>query len=325
MGGPAPGSWRVVVTGGAGFIGTHSVELLLAEGADVLVLDDLRHRSARGLPAGADLLVADVGGPEAVAAIASFRPQAILHLAAQGGVNRSWHDPAADATTNVLATVNMLQAAVDAAVPRLVFASSGGALYGDSAVLPAPEDVAQAPRSPYGAAKAACEVYVAMFARSAGLSALSLRYGNVYGPGQDGTGEAGVVAISSERLLNGLAPVVRGDGLQTRDFVNVADVAAANLLGVRSSETGAMNIATGVETTVLQVVSWIAEAAGFNGDFERVPAPPGEVRRSALDTTQARDRLGWSAQTALRPGLRHTYSHFRDAAGTQERGVVTST
>jgi len=325
MGVPAPQSWRVVVTGGAGFIGTHSVELLLAEGARVLVLDDLRHRSARGLPDDAELFVADAGSPQGAAAIAAFKADAILHLAAQGGVNRSWRDPASDAVNNVLATVNVLQAAVDARVPRLVFASSGGALYGDSPTLPTSEDAPQAPRSPYGSSKAACEVYVAMFARTRGLAALSLRYGNVYGPGQDGTGEAGVVAISAERLLSGRAPVVRGDGQQTRDFVNVSDVATANVLGLRSTVTGALNVATGVETPVQQVVAWIAEAAGFGGEIVREPAPPGEVRRSALDASRARERLGWGAQIQLRPGLRHTYTHFRDAAGTQERGVTVST
>src|SRR5207302_4865681 len=139
-------------------------------------------------------------------------------------------------------------------------------------------------------------------------------YGNVYGPGQDGTGEAGVVAISSERLLNGQSPVIRGDGMQTRDFVHVSDVAAANLAGLRSSVSGALNIATGVETSVERVVTWIAEAAGFTGELARETAPQGEVRRSVLDTTRTRDRLGWSAQTELRPGLHHTYAHFRDAA-----------
>jgi len=321
----APRSWRVLVTGGAGFIGGHSVERLVAAAATVLVLDDLRHASTRGLPEGTDLAEVDLATPDAARAIKEFRPQAILHLAAQGGVNRSWRNPAADAVNNVLATVNLLQAAVEAGCERVVFASSGGAMYGDSTVLPTPEDTSPAPRSPYGAAKASCEVYVATFARSRGLHALSLRYGNVYGPGQDGTGEAGVVAISSERLLTGAAPVIRGDGLQTRDFVHVHDVASANLLALQSAQTGALNIATGVETSVLQVVTWIAEAAGFNGEFVRDPAPAGEVRRSALDTSEAHDRLGWSAHVALRQGLRHTFAHFRDAAGTQERHITVNT
>ncbi len=310
------GAWRVVVTGGAGFIGTHSVELLLAEGARVLVLDDLRHASTRRLPGSADLLETDVLDERARAAIERFKPHAILHLAAQGGVNRSWRDPAADATNNVLATISVLQAAADARCPRIVFASSGGALYGDTDRLPTPEDVAPMPRSPYGCAKASCEVYLAMFARSRAVPSLALRYSNVYGPGQDGTGEAGVVAISSERLIKGLAPVVRGDGRQTRDFIYVADVATANLTALHSTVEGALNVGTGVETAVGQVVAWIGEAAGFSGDFGSEPAPPGEVRRSALDASRAHDRLGWAAQTDVLTGLRRTFEHFRDKSNS---------
>lgn len=317
MGAAARQSWRVVVTGGAGFIGTHSVERLLEAGATVLVIDDLRHASARGLPGAARLLELDVGGEHVADAIAGFTPDAVLHLAAQGGVNRSWREPVADAANNVLATVNVLQACIGSGVSRFVFASSGGALYGDTSTLPTPEDQTPAPRSPYGSAKASCEVYASMFARGRRLSALALRYSNVYGPGQDGTGEAGVVAISAERLLSGRPPVIRGDGRQTRDFVYVGDVAAANVLAVRSDLEGALNIGTGFETSVGQVVSWIAEAAGFGGEFVHEPAPAGEVRRSALDARGARDRLGWVPHMDVRRGLHDTYAHFRDASGAR--------
>jgi UDP-glucose 4-epimerase len=302
---------RVVVTGGAGFIGCHSVEALLAESSEVLVIDDLRHASDRSLPSEADLVEADVASREASEAIDRYQPEAILHLAAQGGVNRSWRDPVADAAANVLATVNLLQAAAATGVRHLVFASSGGALYGDTSRLPTPEDQKPAPRSPYGCAKASCEVYLEMFARSRGLSSTALRYSNVYGPGQDGTGEAGVVAISSVRLASGQPPVVRGDGRQTRDFIYVGDVVDANLRALSRERAGAFNIGTGVETSVGQVVAELCAAAGFQGDPSSDPAPIGEVRRSVLDAHRALEGLGWAPRTQVSDGLRRTYEHFR--------------
>jgi UDP-glucose 4-epimerase len=304
---------RVVVTGGAGFIGCHSVEALLAGGARVLVIDDLRHASDRPLPAEAELEAVDVAGAPAHDVIQRFRPDAILHLAAQGGVNRSWRDPLADAATNVLGTVNLLQSAADSGCTRVVLASSGGALYGDTSRIPTPEDQAVAPRSPYGCAKACCEVYLEMFARSHRICGTALRYSNVYGPGQDGTGEAGVVAISSVRLVRGRPPVVRGDGSQTRDFVYVGDVVDANIAALARELPGAFNIGTGVETSIATVVAELCGAARFAGDPEREPAPMGEVRRSALDTQKAFQELGWSAGTRVSDGLRRTYEHFHEA------------
>ena len=194
---------RVVVTGGAGFIGVHSVEALLVAGADVLVIDDLRHASYRLLPAAARLEAADIAEDPARDAIRAWKPTAVLHLAAQGGVNRSWREPAADAHINVLGTVSILTAAIAAGCRRVVVASSGGALYGAARRLPTPEDEPTQPRSPYGTAKLCIEHYLGHFTRAGAIDALALRYGNVYGPGQDGTGEAGVVAISSLRLLGG--------------------------------------------------------------------------------------------------------------------------
>jgi UDP-glucose 4-epimerase len=305
-------SSRVLVTGGAGFVGCHSVEALLREGAEVLVIDDLRHASHRQLPSDVALEQVDLATPPAAAAVERFRPDAILHLAAQGGVNRSWRDPAADATANVLATVNLLQAALDCGCKHVVFASSGGALYGDTARLPTPEDERAAPRSPYGCAKASCEVYLDMFGRSRGLCGTALRYSNVYGPGQDGTGEAGVVAISSLRLARGSPPVIRGDGLQTRDFIFVGDVVGANLRALASKQPGAFNIGTGVETSVAAVVAELCDAAGFEGSPLSEPSPIGEVRRSALDTQRALERLGWASSTHVHDGLRRTYEHFRE-------------
>jgi UDP-glucose 4-epimerase len=303
---------RVVVTGGAGFIGVHSVEALLSAGAEVLVLDDLRHASYRPLPPAAQLETVDVAEPEARAAVQAWKPTAMLHLAAQGGVNRSWREPAADAHINVLGTVSMLAAAMSAGCRRVVVASSGGALYGAARRLPSPEDEPAQPRSPYGTAKLSIEHYLGHFTRAGAIDALALRYGNVYGPGQDGTGEAGVVAISSHRLLDGKAPVIRGDGTQTRDFTYVGDVVAANLLGLAFPVTGALNIGTGRETAIADLVGRLCELAGYPGEPELEPLPPGEVARSALDNSLARERLAWKPEVSLDEGLARTLESFRN-------------
>jgi len=303
---------RVVVTGGAGFIGVHSVEALLDAGADVLVIDDLRHASYRPLPSAARLAHADIADAPARDAIVEWKPAAILHLAAQGGVNRSWREPAADAHINVLGTVSILSAAIAAGCRRVVVASSGGALYGAAQRLPTPEDEPTQPRSPYGTAKLCIEHYLGHFTRAGALDALALRYGNVYGPGQDGTGEAGVVAISSLRLLGGKPPVLRGDGAQTRDFTYVGDIVAANVLGLASTVTGALNVGTGRETSIGDLVHLLSELAGYAGEPEREPLPPGEVARSALDHSLITDRLGWRPSVTLDDGLARTLESFRD-------------
>jgi UDP-glucose 4-epimerase len=303
---------RVVVTGGAGFIGVHSVEALIEGGASVLVIDDLRHASYRALPGSARLETADVAEAAARNAIETWKPDAILHLAAQGGVNRSWREPAEDAHINVLGTVSVIGAAIASGCRRLVVASSGGALYGAAGRLPTPEDEPSQPRSPYGAAKLCIEHYLGHFTRAGAIDALALRYGNVYGPGQDGTGEAGVVAISSHRLLAGQGPVIRGDGSQTRDFTYVGDVVAANLLGLGSTLIGALNIGTGVETAIADLVQRLCAAAGYRGEPVHEPLPPGEVSRSALDNTLAVRRLGWTPRVSLDDGLARTVESFRD-------------
>ena len=312
---------RVVVTGGAGFIGTHSVEALIGDGASVLVIDDMSHASTRPLPSTCEVVVADVGGAEARHVISRFEPSAVLHLAAQGGVNRSWREPAVDARINVLGTVNVLQAARDAGC-RVVLASSGGAVYGAVDDLPASEDAATAPRSPYGAAKLAMETYLAMFSRTGGPGGMALRYGNVYGPGQDGTGEAGVVAITCTRLLRGMQPCLRGDGSQTRDFVYVADVAAANVAALRSSSSEVVNIGTDRETPVRDVIERICAVAGYRGDIETVELPAGEVRRSRLSIGRARETLGWEPRVELDDGVARTYKYFSDAEAMQASGQL---
>jgi UDP-glucose 4-epimerase len=322
---------RVLVTGGAGFIGLHTVRRLVADGCTVLVIDDLRHACEAPLPAEVELAAADLASPAAAQAVARFRPDAILHLAAQGGVSRSVRDPVTDATVNVVGTVALLKASADAGCHRVVFASSGGAIYGRARRLPTTERTTPRPLSPYGAAKLAAEGYLGMFARTFGLRTLALRYSNVYGPHQDGTGEAGVVAITCERLLSGRAPEIRGDGKQTRDFVFVSDVADANRRALRSRATGAINIGTGLASSVVTVVTELIAAAAYDGPIDFVPGPPGEVRDTALDTQRAARLLEWRAPTQLRDGLRQTFTSFRERArpamvpaSVEQAGVATT-
>lgn len=309
------GRARVVVTGGAGFIGTHTVRLLLDSAHEVLVVDDLRHACGQEVPAPANLLVADMADREAHDAIVSFRPSALIHLAAQGGVNRSLMDPAADARNNVAGTAAVLRAMVDSGCLRIVFASSGGAIYGRARRLPSEERDRAQPLAPYGAAKLAGEGYLGMFRRTFGVHFTAMRYGNVYGPYQDGTGEAGLVAITCQRLLQGLPPVVTGDGEQTRDFVYVEDVARANVLALTTPLDGPVNIGTGKPTSVNAIVHTLRSLVDQAPAPEQVAGRPGEVRSNFLNVTRARTRLGWSAAVDLTDGLRATMAAFR----TQER------
>ncbi|MHB8719300.1 MAG: NAD-dependent epimerase/dehydratase family protein [Candidatus Dormibacteria bacterium] len=315
---------RILVTGGAGFIGTHVVDALLDAGCEVVVVDDLRHRSARPLDGRARLVLLDVAAPGAAEALAALDAGAIVHLAAQGGVNRSWRDPRADAAVNVLGTLAVLDASVRGGASRLVFASSGGALYGDAARLPASEETPPAPRSPYGAAKLAAEQYIALYARARDVSALSLRFANVYGPGQDGSGEAGVVAITCGRLRAGRPPLVRGDGSQTRDFVFVTDVARAVVQALASDVTGVLNIGSGEATSIAAMVDALCAAAGWSGGIERGPLPGGEVRHSQLDPRRAAEALGWVGAVPLGRGLLRTWNDGAASAASESTTSVAS-
>jgi UDP-glucose 4-epimerase len=299
-----------LVTGGAGFIGSNLVDALLARGDRVTVLDDLstgkRENLAGAVPAGATLEVIDVRDARRVEAVfAAVRPEVVFHLAAQIDVRVSVADPAADAQTNVLGTINVLQAARRLGVRRLVNTSTGGGLYGDAEVMPTPEDVVIAPMAPYGQGKLAAEGYCGLYTRLHGLSTASLRYGNVYGPRQDVHGEAGVVAIFCGHVMDGRTPTIYGDGRQTRDWVEVSDVVAANLLAADSPLTGPFNIGHGEETSVLDLVDALRAVADTPlPDPSFMPERPGEVRRSCLDITRARTELGWQPTVQLRDGLR---------------------
>ena len=307
---------RALVTGGSGFIGSNLVDALVARGDEVTVIDDLstgrRENLDGALEAGAELVELDIRDRGALTeAVERAAPEAVFHLAAQIDVRRSIADPALDARINVEGTINVLDAARRAGARRLVNTSTGGAIYGEGRILPAPEEHPSSPEAPYGQSKLCAEGYCDLFARLHGLSTVSLRYGNVYGPRQDPLGEAGVIAIFCGKLLDGGTPTVYGDGLQTRDYVYVSDVVEANLVAVDSSATAAFNIGTGVETSVLDLVRALAPHANGSFEAEMAPARPGEVRHIALDTSRARGELGWEAKVGLEEGLERTLASLR--------------
>jgi UDP-glucose 4-epimerase len=292
---------RALVTGGAGFIGSHLVDALLARGATVAVVDDLSSGRREQVPDGAALHVTDVSDAPAIAEVVGReQPDVVFHLAAQIDVRKSLADPARDARQNVVGTAAVLEAARVAGTPRVLLASTGGALYGETDVFPTPETTPVAPFSPYGASKAAAESYCGLFTRLYGLSTLALRFGNVYGPRQDPHGEAGVIAIFAGAAAEGRPVAVYGDGSQTRDYVYVGDVVAGFLAAADSDVTGAINIGTGVETSVLELV----RALGVEPEF--APARTGEVARSCLDVSRAAELLGWRAAVQLQEGLSRT-------------------
>ncbi len=303
---------RALVTGGAGFIGSHITDALIDAGHTVTVVDDLsRGRRAQVNPRAAFSEV-DITSDALAAAVADAKPEVIFHHAAQIDVRESVRDPLHDADVNVVGTVNVLRAAVDAGTRRVVFASSGGAIYGDAAVIPTPETTACLPESPYGTAKLCAEAYGGTFSRQAGLEFVALRYANVYGPRQDPHGEAGVVAIFAVRLIAGTPPVINGDGTQTRDYVHVHDVVRANLAAV-DGPAGVYNIGTGVETDVNTIYRVLAAACAAGVDAEHAPGKPGEQRRSCLDTALARTQLGWTPAITFDAGIESTIDFFREA------------
>ena len=300
---------RAVVTGGAGFIGSNVVDGLLDGGHDVVVVDDLstgrRENLEPALAAGAALLELDIRDGAALAR-ACAGADVIFHLAAQIDVRRSVADPRVDADINVGGTIAVLEAAREHDVGRVVFSSTGGALYGEADVFPTPEDAPIRALSPYGQGKFAAEGYCGLYGRLHGVSSTVLRYSNVYGPRQDPLGEGGVISIFCGRSKAGERPTVFGDGRQTRDFVYVGDVVAANLRAAEAGVTGAFNIGTGVETSVLDLVGALDRHAAGPWEAEFRPPRPGEVERSVLDPTRARDVLGWAPKVALQEGLERT-------------------
>ena len=314
-------SGRVMVTGGAGFIGSHIAEAYLREGWEVTILDDLSRGHERNIPNGAAFVRADIRSPEARQAVATGRFDVLNHQAAQIDVRLSVDQPAFDAEINIVGLVNLLEGAARGGVTRVIFASSGGVVYGDPDVLPTPETAPKAPVSPYGCSKLSGEHYLRARGALGGFRGIAMRYANVFGPRQDPKSEAGVVSIFVSRLLAGQKLTIFGDGCQTRDYVFVKDVARASVLASSAAipagaghDTAAFNIATSRQTSVLALAEHVARVMGKKAELEFAPARPGELLRSALDVGKAKVVLGWAPEHSFDDGLPELIRWFEEEA-----------
>lgn len=314
-------SGRVLVTGGAGFIGSHVAEAFLKEGWDVVVLDNLSRGHERNIPPGARFVCADIRSPEARRLIATGKFDALNLHAAQIDVRFSVDSPSVDAAINVVGLVNLLEGAGEGGVKRVVFASSGGVVYGDPEVVPTRETAPKLPVSPYGVSKLSGEYYLRALGALRGFEGVAMRYANVFGPRQDPKSEAGVVSIFVSRLLEGQKLTVFGDGRQTRDYVFVQDVARANVLATSAAlpassdfDAPAFNIATSVERNVLDLAESVGQVMGLKPELEFAPPRPGELFRSSLDVGKARSVLGWAPEWKFDDGLRQLVDWFRKEA-----------
>ncbi len=302
----------VCVTGGAGFIGSHLVEAFLGDGWEVSVIDDLSGGPRANVADGAKLLEIDIRSAEAADWIVASRPRLLVHHAAQMDVRRSVADPGFDADVNIRGTLNLLEACVKADVSQVLFASTGGAIYGEQDVFPADEEHVLRPISPYGISKLAVERYLYYYQHAYGLDATCLRYANVYGERQNPHGEAGVVAIFLSKLLAGETPTINGDGLQTRDYVHVSDVVKANLAAVGQPGFKVFNVGTGVETTVVELYGQLAGALGIERSAQHAAGKPGEQRRSVIDPGRLHSRLAVARPLDIAQGFERTAAWFRD-------------
>lgn len=306
---------KVLVTGGAGFIGSHIVDRLIQEGHEVVVVDNLSTGKRRNLNRAARFYKTDIQGWRLERVFRNERPNVVMHLAAQMDVRKSVEDPVFDAQVNVLGTLNILQQAVKHGVRKVVFSSSGGAIYGEQDVFPAPESHATKPLSPYGLSKLCGEQYLSYYERVGGIQVVNLRYANVYGPRQDPEGEAGVVAIFIQKLLNNEQPVINGNGRQTRDFVFVEDVVEANLAVMGQETAGTYNVGTGVETSINDLFRILAQHTGSICKELHGPAKKGEQARSVIDASKLRHELSWEPKMSLSDGLKRTVEYFRERMG----------
>jgi UDP-glucose 4-epimerase len=310
MAGDSSSPRRAVVTGGAGFVGSHVVDAFLEAGYEVLTIDDLSTGDPENVNSRASLVQLDiVDTPSLRKTVTGFEPAVVCHLAAQSSVTASVAAPEHDFGVNVRGTFNVCEAAREVGA-SIVFASTGGALYGDRAPLPTPEETPPEPLSPYGASKLAGEAYVATWGRLHQIQNAVLRLGNVYGPRQNAHGEAGVVAIFSDRLIHDKPPVVYGDGTQTRDFVHVADVARAFVLAAEAKTHGTFNVGTGEESSVLRLLEVLRDVSGRGVSYTHEPPRPGELKRSALGRIAIEQALGWRPSVSLETGLAETFRWY---------------
>ncbi|MBI3399622.1 MAG: SDR family oxidoreductase [Deltaproteobacteria bacterium] len=303
---------RILVTGGAGFIGSHIVDAYLQEGHEVTVVDDLSTGKKENINPNARFFKADIYAEYIENIFKQGRFDVINHHAAQIDVRKSVADPVFDARVNILGLLNLLQTCMKYGVKKFIFASTGGAIYGEQKEFPAQESHPTQPLSPYGIAKLAGEHYLFFYKKAYGLHSTILRYANVYGPRQDPHGEAGVVAIFAQKLLKGEQPVINGDGMQTRDFVYVGDVVRANILSLSCNEGEVFNIGTGKETTIHQLFKALVNSTGVRFQEKYGPPKSGEQKRSVIDFTKANKKLGWSPIISCEDGLRKTVDYFRN-------------
>ena len=308
---------KILVTGGAGFIGSHTVDALVATGQhQVSIIDNLSAGKGHQVNPVARFHEIDLRDADAVKrVIEAETPEVIVHLAAQMDVRRSVADPAFDAQVNLVGFLNLMESARQHGLRRVIFSSTGGAIYGEQETFPAPEDHPLHPVSPYGVAKMATEAYLFFYKVQYGIDYTALRYGNVYGPRQDPHGEAGVVAIFCGRILERKPCTIYGDGKQTRDYVFVGDVARANIAAANSNVSGAINIGTGVETNVNDLYHTLGTVADVTRAPEYGPARPGEQSRSVISPARARELLNWRPEVDLANGLDQTFTYFKDRAG----------
>ncbi len=306
---------KVLVTGGAGFIGSHVVDRLVEEGHNVVVVDNLSSGKRRNVNRAASLYKLDIQSGRLERVFRNERPNVVIHLAAQISVRRSVEDPVFDAQVNVLGTMNVLQQAVRHGVRKVVFASSGGEIYGEQETYPAPEVHATNPVSAYGISKLCAEHYLSYFRRTSGIQVVSLRYSNVYGPRQDPEGEAGVIAVFIQKMLNNEQPIINGNGRQTRDFVFVDDVVEANLAAMGPDSQGIYNVGTGAETSINELFRMLVSFTGSGCKEVHGPAKPGEHMRSVIDPAKIRQELGWDSKVELTDGLKKTVEFFREQMG----------
>lgn len=303
---------RIVVTGGAGFIASNITDAYIEHGHEVHIFDDFSTGQRANLNPKATLHQIDIADSQSVTLIEQIKPDVLSHHAAQMDVRHSVADPSFDARVNILGFINLLEGCKNAGVKKVIFASSGGAVYGEQESFPAPESHATQPASPYGVSKRTGELYLSCYHQTFGLPYIALRYANVYGPRQSTKGEAGVVAIFLSLLLTGKTPVINGDGKQTRDYVYVGDVVAANVAALTSAFVGPVNIGTGIETDVVTIYHHLRDAVGSRLQAQHGPAKAGEQRRSCIDNQRAGEVLGWRPQVALPDGLQRTAVYYRD-------------
>ncbi|MFZ3014612.1 MAG: NAD-dependent epimerase/dehydratase family protein [Nitrospira sp.] len=302
---------KVLVTGGAGFIGSHVVDRLVEEGHQVVIVDNLATGKRKNVNRAASLYKTDITSWRLERVFRNERPNIVLHIAAQINVPRSIADPVFDAQVNVLGTMNVLQQAVRYGCRKVVFSSSGGAIYGEQETLLATESHAAKPLSPYGISKLCGEHYLSYFQRVSGIPVVSLRYANVYGPRQDPDGEAGVIAIFIQKMLNNEQPIIHGNGRQTRDFVFVDDVAEANLAAMGQGAHGVYNVGTGAETSVNELFRMLAGLTASSVKELHGPAKAGEQIRSVVDPSRIKQELGWEVKVDLAEGLKQTVEFFQ--------------